>query len=178
MKYFLAFSLFLFSVFSTYVGAQQMKALEPNATIVEAVKNDVWVPFMESYRDLDFSKFESIHSPEITRVSLDMNKINSGEAYLKEMGGFFQQIKQVNYQMQITFSIVSSATTENTVYQTGYYTIGLRKNDQTPFQNRGYSSFGVLLTKENGKWKISMDTDKKVSLTQEEFDKGVVYRLE
>ncbi|MFD2568806.1 hypothetical protein [Pseudotenacibaculum haliotis] len=177
MKFIVACSLFLFSFLSTQVCAQQMKALEPDAAIVEAVKKDVWVPFMESYRDLDFSKLKSIHSSKVTRVSVDMNKINFGEPYLNEMGGFFKQIKQLNYQMQITFSIVSSATTKDTVYQTGYYTIGLRKNDQTPFQTRGYSSFSVLLTKENGKWKISFDADKKTNVTKEEFEKGVVYSL-
>jgi hypothetical protein len=84
-------------------------------------------------------------------------------------------------QMNITFSIVSSATIENKVYQTGYYSIAFRKSDKEQFRSTGYSYFDVMLvkTKENASWKISLDTDKQVKLTEEEFKtSGTIYKLE
>lgn len=178
MKQLFSICLFILFLFSNSLHSQQMKPVEVDSLIVASVKKDVWIPFMESYRDLDFKKLESIHSPDITRVSIDLNQIESGAPYLKNVGSFFERIKSLNYQMRITFSIVSSATTENRVYQTGYYTIGLRANDQQPFQSRRYSAFSVLLTKQNGSWKISFDSDKEVKLSKEEFTKsGTIYKL-
>lgn len=178
MKSIVAISVFLLSLFFVSSVFAQQKTVTVDSLIVESVKKDVWVPFMESYRDLDFQKLKSIHTSDITHVGVHLNQIETGADYLKNLNAFFEQIKSLNYQMNITFSIVSSATTKNKVYQTGYYTIGLRANENASFQSTGYSSFSVLCIKENGTWKISFDADKKVKLTQEEFEKaGVVYKL-
>ena len=70
--------------------------------------------------------------------------------------------------MNITFSITSSATTENKVYQTGYYVFSSKAKDDEHFTPRGYSSFNVILIKaeDSGTWKISVDADKQVQFTQ------------
>lgn len=60
------------------VLAQQGKPLEVSKEITEAIIKDVWQPFMESYRGLDIKKFKSIHTINLTRVSIDMNKIETG----------------------------------------------------------------------------------------------------
>ena len=152
--------------------------MEVSKEITEAIVKDVWQPFMESYRDLDIKKFKSIHAINLTRVSIDMNKIETGATYLNNIGGFFQRIKKMNRQVDIKFSIVSNATSENKVYQTGYYCFSSRGSNSESFQPRGYAFFNIILIKENGVWKISMDADKKVQLNQDEFIKsGVIYKL-
>ena len=148
--------------------------------IVASVKKDVWIPFMESYRDLDRKKLVSIHAPDITRVSINSNKIESGAAYLESVESLFQSVKKMNRQMNITFSIVSSATTENKVYQTGYYVFSSKGKDDEHFKPRGYSFFNVILTKDkdSGTWKISLDADKQVQFTQDEFmNSGTIYTI-
>lgn len=178
MKALIAISLFLLSLFFTSQLCAQQKVVAVDSLIVEAVKKDVWIPFMESYRDLDFKKLESIHASDIMHVGVNLNQIETGVDYLKNLNAFFEQIKSLNYDMEIKFSIISSATSEDKVYQTGYYTIDLRANETSPFQSTGYSTFSVLCTKENGQWKISFDADKQVKITKEEFEKaGVVYKL-
>ncbi|MEX0361827.1 MAG: hypothetical protein AB3N10_12670, partial [Allomuricauda sp.] len=52
---------------------QKDKAVNPE--IIDAIKKDVWVPFMESYNELNPNKLKSIHSPEIVRVTIDDNQI-------------------------------------------------------------------------------------------------------
>ena len=123
--------------------------------IVASVKKDVWIPFMESYRDLDSEKFISFHAPNTIRVSVNSNKIESGSAYLENIESFFQRVKKMNREMNIMFSIISSATTENIVYLTGYYIFSSRAKGEE-FKPRGYSFFNVILTKdkESGTWKI------------------------
>ena len=178
MKIIAALSLTLFFFISNLLFSQQMQPLKVDSLVVSSVKQDVWIPFMESYRDLDFEKLKSIHTADITHVGIHLNQIESGESYLNKLGAFFKQIKDLGYQMNITFSIISSATSEHQVYQTGYYNIGFKKNDQSPYQSTGYSFFSVLISKEEGTWKIAFDSDKPVMITQEEFKKAGTYTLE
>ena len=183
MKQYSTIFLIFLSICFTYSNAfsQQMKPVQVDSLIVTSIKNDVWIPFMESYRELDAKKLKSIHSPDIIRVSIGMNKIESGSDYLDNLETFFQRIKKMNRQMDITFSIVSSATTEDKVYQTGYYVFSSKTKDEEQFVPRGFSSFNVMLTKDkvSGRWKISLDSDKQVQLTLEEFMKsGTIYKLD
>ena len=76
-----------------------------------------------------------------------MNLIQSGEPYLQTLNSFFEQIKGMNYEMNIRFSIISSATSENKVYQKGYYTIGLRADKSATFRSTGYSVFTIIAEK-------------------------------
>ena len=183
MKQYSTIFLIFLSICFTYSNAfsQQMKPVQVDSLIVTSIKNDVWIPFMESYRELDAKKLKSIHSPDIIRVSIGMNKIESGSDYLDNLETFFQRIKKMNRQMDITFSIVSSATTEDKVYQTGYYVFSSKTKDEEHFIPGGFSFFSVMLAKDkgSGRWKISLDTDKQVQLTLEEFMKsGTIYKLD
>jgi len=170
-----------FFVTSSNVFSQQMKPVKVDSNIVASVKKDVWIPFMESYRDLDEEKLISIHTSDILRISINSNKIETGSDYLDNLESSFQMVKQMNRQMNITFSIISSATTEDKVYQTGYYAFSSKAKDAAHFIPRGYSFFSVLLTKDkdSGAWRISLDADKPVKFTQEEFMKsGTIYKLD
>ncbi|MDT7832534.1 hypothetical protein RQM59_09095 [Flavobacteriaceae bacterium S356] len=168
---------FLFISFNLF--SQGQKLVKIDEQIIASIKKDVWIPFMESYRELNTDKLVSLHSSNITRVSVDLNKIEFGEDYLKNLGKLFQQIKKMNIDIDIKFSIISSATSENMVYQTGYYVFSTKAKEEKSFKPMGYSSFNVMITKENGTWKISSDTDKKAKLTHEEFLKsGTIYALD
>ena len=80
--------------------------------------------------------------------------------------------------MKIEFSIISTAVSEDKVYQRGYYSVNIKAKDAEDYRSTGYSQFTVLLTKQNGKWKISLDADRKVDITKEDFEKkGDVLRL-
>lgn len=161
------------------VLAQGQRPVKVDEQIVASVKKDVWIPFMESYRELNTKKLVSVHSKNITRVSVDINKIESGETYLKSLGKLFEQIKQMGIDIDIQFSIVTSATSANKVCQTGYYAFSTKSKEEKLFKPMGYAAFSVILTKENDKWKISLDTDKKAKITHEEFMKsGTIYTLD
>ncbi len=171
--------LFILILAPSMVLAQQGKPLEVSKEITGAIIKDVWQPFMESYRGLDIKKFKSIHTINLTRVSIDMNKIETGVTYLNNIGGFFQRVKKMNRQVDIKFSIISSATGENKVYQTGYYCFSSKGSNSESFQPRGYGFFNVILIKEDGIWRISMDADKQVEIDEDKFRKsGVIYELE
>ena len=116
--------------------AQQGKPLDVSKEITAAVLDDVWIPFMESYRELDVEKFKSIHAKNVTRVSINMNKIEDRLTYFNSLDRFFQNVKKMKRQMDIKFSILSSATSENKVYQTGYFCFSSKGSDTEAFQPR------------------------------------------
>jgi len=157
---------------------QQNESLEASEEIMTAVFQDVWLPFMESYRELDVEKFQSIHSKDLTRVSISRNQIQSYSDYFTEMTGFFQQIKKSGRQMDIQFSMISTTAGHDKTYQTGYYCFRSRSSSSEEFQPRGYGFFNVLLTKQDGIWEISLDSDNRANITEEEFNEaGTIYGL-
>jgi len=158
--------------------SQQMKPVKVSDHLIDEIRKDVWQPFMESYRDLDSEKFKSIHNSNILRITIDANKIENGSPYLNNLGNFLQQVKKMNRQVAIRFSIISTAIGADKAYQTEYYCFLSRGSDKESFAPRGYGFFNVVLGKENGKWKIEMDADKSIQIKEEKFrESGVIYEL-
>lgn len=163
---------------SSHILGQQNKPLETSEKIMVSIFEDVWQPFMKSYRNQDLKKFKSIHAKNLTRVSISRNQIQSSADYFTEMEGFFKQLKESGRKIDIRFSIVSFATDGAKTYQTGYYCFSSKGSDSEVFEPRGYGFFNVLLIKEGGRWKISIDADKQSTIDEEEFKKsGTIYEL-
>lgn len=172
-------SFFILLVSPIAVQGQEPIQSAAQKEVMTAAYEDVWKPFMESYRALDVAKFMSVHSEELLRVSIDGNTIQQKAEYELMMEGFFGQLNASKQQIDITFAVASTATSGDKVYQTGYYCLGMRASNAEEFVPRGCGYFNVLLIKEDGKWKIALDSDKQAILTQSEFEEaGVVYRLE
>jgi ketosteroid isomerase-like protein len=168
---------FVFSSNSSF--GQEVNSKESTENTMTAIYNDVWLPFMESYRELNIEKFKSIQAIDLTRVSIDRNTIQTKSAYFAEIEGFFKQIQQSKREMNIRFSILTSATGNDKAYQTGYYSIGSRRSNSESFQPMGYGYFTVVLMKKEGKWKISVDADKQAVIDEAEFRKSdLIYELD
>lgn len=59
--------------------AQQRPTTIIADTLLKNIEQDVWIPFMEAYKYGDSEKLKSIHSKNIIRVTLDQNRIETGE---------------------------------------------------------------------------------------------------
>ena len=166
---------FLYVVFS---GFSQKR--EVSTAVIEKIKKDVWIPFMEAYAQLDTEKLKSIHDSDIFRVTIDQNTVKTGQSYLNDFGGYLDQIKKNGGGLGIAFAVVTTAidSSGDLAYQTGYYEFSSKSNeDQNPIV-RGYGHFSVALRKTEGLWKLFLDADKRVDITLEEFEnQEIVYRL-
>lgn len=172
--------LLIFGLLSTQFLFAQDSASIVSPEIIDAIKKDIWVPFMESYRDLDSKKLKSIHTADIFRVTIDNNRVETGMKYLEKFGGFIDGIKERGNGLGIAFSIMTSAIddTGKLVYQTGYYRFSQRRGDEEELTVRGYGFFNVALRNEDGKWKISLDSDKRTSIDEVKFqESGMIYEL-
>ncbi|MEP2936171.1 MAG: hypothetical protein ABJM06_12815 [Gilvibacter sp.] len=174
----------LISLLLLFVSTQSTIGQEANPTqsseeLIAQAYNDVWQPFMESYRELNIAKFKSIQAKDLTRVSIDRNSIQTKAAYFGEIEGFFNQFIKANRQLDVRFAILTSAAGNDRVYQTGYYSVGYRASESEAFKPMGYGYFTVVLIKEDGVFKIAVDADKQAKITEEEFkDAGVIYQMD
>lgn len=148
--------------------------------VLESIKNDVWIPFMEAYDQLDSQKIKSIHTKDIVRHMVDQNKIETGEDYLESFGGFLASVKDQGNKLGIAFAILNTAIneTEDVAIQSGYYQLSSQNEGDTSLIIRGYGHFNVGLRKENGTWKIWMDSDKHTDISEDDFIKcEIIYKL-
>ncbi len=172
-------TLFLLCCFALSYGQRPAKQISTET--LEAIKKDVWIPFIESYDQSDSQKLKSIHSKDIVRVTQDQNLIETGESYLTNFGQFVESVKAQGSQLAIAFAILSTAVDDSgeVAYQTGYYRFSSKRETDEDFVVRGYGKFSVGLKKENGSWKIWLDSDKHIDLPHEEFNgQEIVYELE
>ncbi|WP_222984254.1 hypothetical protein [Flagellimonas meishanensis] len=177
MKYFIIPAFLLLFGFTS---AQKGQVVQVSDEILKSIEVDIWIPFMEAYNESDSEKLKSIHSQNIIRVSLDQNQIQTGEAYLERFGNFVEGTKERGGQIGIAFAILSTALdeTEQLAHQSGYYRFSSKNPEDEELVIRGYGQFDVGLKQENGVWKIWLDSDKRIQLSNEEFDaQEIVYKL-
>ena len=149
--------------------------------IIESIKADVWIPFMEAYRDFDEERLKSIHTANIIRINIDDNKVRTGETYLNEFASFLPRMKDNGDKVGIAFAILTTAVDESKqiAYQTGYYQFLMQAKGEEKRTPRGYGYFHVGLKIDEGKWKIFLDSDKKVDMNPAQFEgKPTLYRID
>nr|WP_299173466.1 nuclear transport factor 2 family protein [uncultured Allomuricauda sp.] len=168
--------LFLCCAFSSF--GQQKNTVSDE--VIEAIRDDVWIPFMEAYAEFDSDKLKSIHSKDIVRVTIDQNQIETGEKYLENFGDFLQHMKQAGNEVAIAFAIQSTAIDEGgaLAYQTGYYRYSSKRNGEEKLTPRGYGYFNVALKKESEMWKLWLDSDKQTDISDKDFQaQEILYEL-
>lgn len=147
---------------------------------IKSIETDIWIPFMESYVELNPDKLKGLHSKDIIRIYLSRNEIKTGEPYLERFSSFLNSSKERGDKVAIAFTILSTAIDENETlaYQTGYYKFSSKRKDDSEMVVRGYGYFTVGLKKENDTWKLWLDSDKRTDISEEEFkSEGILYEL-
>ena len=173
-------SIVLLLFISSSFGQEENQS-QTEETLISTIKEDIWVPFMEAYRDYDEEKLKSIHTEDILRINIDNNQIRYGEAYLNEFAAFLPRMKQNGDKVGIAFVILTTAfdNSKEIAYQTGYYQFQMQSKGEDALSPRGHGYFHVGLRKEKGIWKIFMDSDKKADLNTAQFKgENMVYELE
>ena len=167
----------LFTCLPILVNAQWAPPLVPD-TLLSSIEQDIWIPFMEAYRDYDAEKIMSLHTKDVIRVSEKSGTIDSGESYIQAFGQAVSRWQEEGRVMRISFSIINTSYGPGLVSQRGYYKVSAKEPGDEKIIPRGYSEFNVLLRHENGGWKFAVDSDRRVEITEEDFQAtGLVYEL-
>lgn len=147
-----AAALFLFVATSTFVFAQ---------TDQQQIDEQVWKPFTKAIMTQDVKGFVALHSKDLVRAERDQKQILNLAEYQKRMEESWPRWKESMKKDKTVYSFelrfLERNSNGNQAYEVGYF-----KNDLTTptgEKNVSYGKFQVALRKENGVWKILVDSD-------------------
>lgn len=139
------------------------------------INNQVWKPFTKAIMTQDVNGFIAVHSTDVVRAELNDNQVKDYTTYLAGMEKSWPGWKEYNQKnsVQYTFELrfLQRISNGTLAYEVGYF-----KNESiTAGQKRvSYGKFQVALRKENGTWKILVDSDSNEggTITEEIFQKA------
>src|SRR5690348_13812946 len=139
---------------------------------VKEINEQVWKPFTQAIMNQDAEKFIAVHSKDLVRAERDGKKVLSYDQYKTRMDESWPNWKEANKKnnVQYTFELrfLERISNETQAFEVGYF-----KNETiTAGEKRtSYGQFHVALRKENGVWKILVDSDSNngKTITEEMF---------
>lgn len=122
-----------------------------------AINTQVWRPFIKHFNDNNTEGFLSVHSKDAVRSPRDAKQIWNRDEYFSEQaqGDDFDKKEKRKRTLELRFTeriSQGSLAIEVGVYKTTYIFPDGKKRDY-------FGRFHVVLRKEEGIWKILVDTD-------------------
>jgi ketosteroid isomerase-like protein len=139
------------------------------------INTQVWKPFTRAIMSQDVSAFIALHSKDVVRAELNGNRVLSYTDYLagmeKSWPGWKESIQKNNTQYIFELRFLQRISNGNLAYEVGYFKNLSITNGQ---KRESYGKFQVALRKENGVWKILVDSDSNEggTITEEMFLKA------
>lgn len=132
------------------------------------INEQVWKPFIRAFADKDTDKFMSVHSKDVIRATQDDNKLMNYNEYSAATRSWDQGAKTANRKRDIELRFTHRIASAEQALEIGYY-------KTTSYNSNGgsrsfYGKFHVTLRKENGQWKITLDTDTNKDVTEAQFN--------
>lgn len=139
----------------------------------QEINEQVWKPFTKAIMNQDVATFASLHSNDLVRAERNSGKVLNLAEYQKNMEtgwpGWKESLakNKIKYTFELRFT--ERISNGNLAYEVGYF-----KNEsvsETGEKRIGYGQFHVTLRKENGTWKILVDSDSNLggTITEEMF---------
>ena len=141
------FSILAFA-FSHFLAAQN-----PQNTI----NDQVWKPFIKTFNEHDTDGFMNLHSKDLVRSARDGKSVLNWDQYFANGKKSEERNKTSNRKRKIELRFTERMTNGDQAVDVGIYKTSNILPDGSA-QNY-YGKFLVVLRKENGIWKILVDTD-------------------
>jgi ketosteroid isomerase-like protein len=140
--------LFIFLAFSASAFAQNAQ---------NEINEQVWKPFIRAYDALDADAFLALHSKEVVRAPRDDGRVMAYDEYASVIASGDQNAKINKFKKKLELRFTERWVNQNLAYEVGVYKSQLIRpsGNVTVYHGR----FQVVLRKENGTWKIVMDSD-------------------
>lgn len=136
---------------------------------VSEIDEQVWKTFIKAFSQHDPKTFLSVHSKELIRAPRDSRRLLNWDEYLKQQsaGDKYEVDNGITRTIELRFSERHANATQ--AIDIGVYKTTVTRKDGT--SDSFYGRFHVVLRKENGRWKILVDTDSSEghSIGEEEF---------
>ncbi len=125
------------------------------------INDQVWKPFTKAIMEQDVAAFVTLHSNDMIRVDRNSKRVMDLSEYHKNMENGWPAWKEslatnnVKYSFELRFT--ERISNNGLAYEVGYF-----KNESlypSGEKQVGYGAFHVTLRKEEGTWKILVDSD-------------------
>lgn len=134
------------------------------------IDEQLWVPFLKASSEFDGEAFMSLQSRDLVRIALDPKLIENYDQYAEGIMPNFRRIKSEGKLSRTTeMRFLTRIASVDAAYETGYFK-SVTRMANGEFRTR-YSQFYMVLRKENGYWKILVDSDTNLNntITEEMF---------
>jgi len=121
------------------------------------INDQVWKPFMSTFAARDTKGFMAVHSKDLIRAPRDSKTISSFDEYWKSNEAGDKRGSENKTTRSIALRFIERITSATQAYEVGIYKVTVKQPDQEARQY--YGKFHVVLRKENGIWKILVDSD-------------------
>ena len=153
-------SLILILVTQTIVFGQDAK---------QEINTQVWKPFIAAFNNRDSKAFMEVHSKDVVRSSRDSKTVLNWEQYAQQMQRSDQREGQTKRKRELELRFTERIYGSDLAVEVGVYKTTMTQENQAP--RSFYGRFHVVLRKEQGVWKILVDTDSSEgnSITEQQF---------
>ena len=132
------------------------------------INEQVWKPFIDTFNKLDAYGFIGVHSKDLVRSPRDSKKILNWEEYYNQQSEQMSRNKADGAKFSIELHFTERIANANQAIDVGIYKTTVTRKDGSV--KSFYGRFHVVLRKENGIWKILVDTDSSEAGTIAEKD--------
>lgn len=121
------------------------------------INDQVWKPFITTFSNYDTKGFMAVHSRDLVRAPRDSKNVLNFEQYKKQYEEGDKRSVQQKTKRTIELRFLERMSNENQAFEVGIYktTVINAQGESKSF----YGKFHVVLRKENGTWKILVDSD-------------------
>lgn len=135
---------------------------------VNEINDQVWKPFTKSYNTFDVVGFMEVHSKDVVRSPRDSDDIYGFDEYYSrtEKSAARNKIQKGSRKIELRF--LERVVKNNLAYEVGIYKV--ESIDMNGHSKYSYGKFHVVLRKEDGVWKILVDSDSSLNNTIGEDD--------
>ncbi len=137
-------------------------------SIQQAINDQVWKPFISAYNNHDTDGFMAVHSKDVVRSPRDGKMVLNWNEYFEQQKRGDDQGKKSGSKRQLGLRFTERIANDNQAMEVGIYKGTI--TDKTGNVRTFYGRFHVALRKENGVWKILVDTDSSEGNTIDEED--------
>jgi ketosteroid isomerase-like protein len=144
---------------STLFVLTNMAAISQNAE--KEINEQVWRPFIKTLLSHDVESFMNLHSKDVMRIERDHGHMMNFDQYKKDLNMSWPAWKQ-SMEVEKTKNAFELRFLERISNGDQAFEVGYFKNETTNANGEkrtGYGQFHVALRKENGTWKILVDSD-------------------
>ena len=137
-------------------------------SVQHEINEQVWKPFIAAFNELDSDGFLAIHSQDLVRAARDGNEILNWTQYLEQQRKGDKRTRDDGSKRTIELRFTERIANTTQAIDVGVYkTMNISKDGTT---QSFFGRFHVVMRKENGTWKILVDTDSSEGRTISEKD--------